>query len=162
MRVISLQRRPATRLGSVSGQDDLLLGRHADQRKRSPRRRPGPPEHLHDAGIGPAIHDDGLPGSDDRKKGVAEQGEQALLVGLAQPSRTPDDNQDWPLALQSEPGDSRGDICVLTRPDHSSGVTVAELKQSHIHRHARSREIHYEQGHYSPGSPINLPGAAAR
>ena len=158
MRVIPFQRRPVTRLSAVSGQDDLLLHRDADQRKRALRRRPRPPEQLHHARIGAAIHHDGLPGRDDRKEGMAEQSEQALLVGLVQPSGTPDHNKDWPLAAQPKPGDSRRHIRELTRPGDSSGVTVAELKQSHIHRHASSRDTRYEQGrNFPPGNSINLP-----
>jgi hypothetical protein len=154
MRVISLQRRPVTRLSVVSRQDDRLLRRHPDQRKRDSCRRPRPPDQLHHAGIGAAIHHDRLPRHDDRNESMAEQGEQALLARLVQPTCTPDHSEDWPLNAQPEPGHGRRHIRELTRPGHSSGVTVAEVKHRRIHRYAyRSRRTRYEQGRYFPAAP---------
>lgn len=147
--MICLQRRPVSGLSAVSGQDDLLLRRHADQRKRSPRLGPRLPEQLHHTRIGATIDHDRLPGHRDRNEGMAEQAEQALLAALVQPSRTPDHHQDRPLAAQAESGDSRRHIGELTWPGNSSGVAVAKIKQSHIHPHAhRSRHTRYRQGRY--------------
>jgi hypothetical protein len=139
MRVIPLQRRPVSSPSSpspISGQNDLLLRRNTHQRKRDPRPGPRPPEQLHHTRIGAAIHHGGLPRYRDRKEGMAEQDEKALLAALVQPGRTADHNQDRPLAAQTQPCDSRRHIRELTWPGDASGMAIAELKQSHIHPRA--------------------------
>jgi hypothetical protein len=129
--MMPLQHPPPTQLGSLTWQDDLPIGRDADERERGPLRAHRLPEQLHHARICAAVHHHGVPCPCDRDECLAEKAAQALLAPLVEPRSATDHHEDRPWAAQAELSGDRRHVRVRMHPGHGGGMAVAEVEHLH-------------------------------